>query len=349
VSAPDQGDDLGVPMLHRRFPELRDSLPHAVLSERPTPVRELGRLNRAAAGRAPLWIKDDGAYRSGGWGGNMVRKLEWLLPEAERRGAKTILTVGGLGTNWGLAAALYGRQRGLKTALALVDQPLDDHVRAQFGRLQRSGATIHRTHTKARTIAAAPGLYLRHFDGLTPPYLLPAGGSSPVGAIGYVEGALEIAGQVASGLIPEPAHVVTAAGSGGTAAGLAVGLRLAGLASTVVAVVVNDSLRLDRKTLTRLGERTEKLLRRRGATFREPKGAADLRIDSIDDWLGPGYGHPTAESQRALELAAESEGLTLDPVYTAKAMAATLALNAAGRFGDGPVLVLQTDGPRPGA
>ena len=339
-------DHLQAPLLHRRYPELRGGLPYAALSERPTPVRELAALNAAAAGRAPLWIKDDGAYGSGGWGGNKVRKLEWLLPEAERRGARTILTVGGLGTNWGLAAALYGRRRGLKTALALVDQPLDDHVRAQFDRLQRSGAAIHLTHTKARTIAAAPALYLRHFDGFTPPYLLPAGGSSPIGAIGYVEGALEIAAQVAAGEIAKPTHVVTAAGSGGTAAGLAVGLRLAGLTTTVVAVVVNDSLRLDRRALANLGRRTEKLLRGRGAVI--PAPAADLRIDSIDDWLGPGYGHPTPESERALALAGESEGLILDPVYTAKAMAATLALNAAGRFGDGPVLFLQTDGPRPG-
>ena len=345
----DDSDNLQAPLLHRRFPELRGSLPHAALSQRPTPVRELSRLNAAAAGRAPLWIKDDGAFGSGDWGGNKVRKLEWLLPEAERRGARTILTVGGLGTNWGLAAALYGRQRGLKTALMLVDQPLDEHVRAQYDRLRRSGATIHRTHTKARTIAAAPALYLRHFDGLSRPYLLPAGGSSPVGAIGYVEGALEIAAQVAAGAIPEPTHVVTAAGSGGTAAGLAVGLRLAGLSTTVVAVVVNDSLRLDGRALTRLGRRTEKLLRRRGAAIPEPGAAtqADLRIASIDDWLGSGYGHPTAESERALALTGESEGLTLDPVYTAKAMAATLALNSAGRFGDGPVLFLQTDGPRP--
>jgi D-cysteine desulfhydrase len=341
---------MSLPLLHQRFPELRDSLPHVALSARPTPVRELTDLTAAADGTAPLWIKDDGAYGSGGWGGNKVRKLEWLLPEAERRGAKTILTVGGLGTNWGLAAALYGRERGLRTALALVDQPLDEHVRAQFGRLQRSGATIHLTHTKARTIVAAPALWLRHFDGITPPYLLPAGGSSPVGALGYVEGALEIAEQVAAGAMPEPSHVVTAAGSGGTAAGLAVGLRLAGLASTVIAVVVNDSLRLDRRALTRLGRRTWKLLSRRGAAIPAPAAAAaDLRIDSVDGWLGPGYGHPTAESERALALAGESEALILDPVYTAKAMAATLALHAAGRFGDGPVLFLQTDGPRPGA
>ncbi len=238
------------PLLYDHLPELRETLPHLPLSERPTPVRELTEL---PDGTAPVWIKDDGAYGWGGWGGNKVRKLEWLLPDIQRSGSKTILTVGGLGTNWGLAASLYGRDQGLKTALALIDQPRDDHVRTQLERLKASGATIHFTHTKARTIAAAPYLMLRHADGLKLPYFLPAGGSSPLGAVGYVEAALEIAAQVASGELPEPSHVVTAVGSGGTAAGLAVGLRLAGLASIVVGIVVNDTLRLDREALQKTG------------------------------------------------------------------------------------------------
>ena len=217
-------------LLHERFPELRAALPHLALGERPTPVRRLPGLSE---GGAPVWLKDDGAFGAGGWGGNKVRKLEWILPEARRRGARTILTVGGLGTNWGLAAALYAREQGLHAALALVDQPLDDHVRAQLARLKRCGAALHFTHTKARTIAAVPWLVLRHARGGRPPYVLPAGGSSPVGTLGYVEGAFELAAQVQDGALPEPSHVVTALGSGGTAAGLALGLRLAGLRTRV--------------------------------------------------------------------------------------------------------------------
>ncbi len=331
----------GAPLLHRAVPELAETLPHLPLSRRPTPVRELAELN-AAGGGAPIWIKDDGAYGSGGWGGNKVRKLEWILPEAKRRGSKTLLTVGGLGTNWGLAAALYGRDQGLRTALALIDQPVDDHVRAQLARIHDSGAVVHRTHTKARTIALAPFLFLRHFDGIKPPYFLPAGGSSPIGALGYVEAALEIADQVAAGDLPEPSHVVTAVGSGGTAAGLAVGLRMAGLDTEVVGIVVNDSLPLDTRALTRLARRTESLLRKRGAQI--PK--RDLRIESSAEWLGSGYGHPTAASEAARSRCAELEALSLDPVYTAKAMSGLLAMNASGRFGARPVLFVHTDGPR---
>ncbi|TFE42916.1 pyridoxal-phosphate dependent enzyme [Streptomyces sp. ICN441] len=336
---------MNMPLLHRSFPEAAGALPRVPLGDGPTPVRVLSGLT----GRVPLWCKDESGYGSGGWGGNKVRKLEWILPDVLRRGVRTILTVGGTGTNWGLATALYARERGLRTAVALVDQPFDDHVRGQLERLRRSGATLHFTRTRARTIAAAPWLFLRHSAHGRPPYFLPAGGSSPVGTLGYVEAALELADQIAAGAVPEPSHVVTAVGSGGTAAGLALGLRLAGLERTrVVGVVVNDTLRLDARTVSALAARTGRLLRARGAKL--PGGVVapdDVRL--VRDWLGRGYGHPTPGALRARRLAADQAGLALEPVYTAKALGALLDMAADGRFGAGPVLFLQTHGPRDGA
>ncbi|HEX5909376.1 MAG TPA: pyridoxal-phosphate dependent enzyme [Thermoleophilaceae bacterium] len=323
------------PLLHQRHPELAATLPHVSLGTTPTPVRRLEALEPAGT---ELWIKDDGAFGDGGWGGNKVRKLEWILPEARRRGARTILTVGGLGTNWGLATALYGRDHGVATALLLVDQPVDDHVVAQQERLKASGATLHYTHTKARTVASLPLLMARHSAGGRPPYLQPAGGSSAVGALGYVEAAYEIAGQVEAGELPAPTHVVTTVGSGGTAAGLALGLALAGLDATVIGIVVNDGLRLDTPALTRLAGRTRRLLARRGAAVGDPR----LRLQSLDGWMGAGYGHPTAEATEAIADAAASEALTLDPVYTSKTMSAIRAMD----LGPGPVLYIHTDGPR---
>ncbi len=323
------------PHLHERFPALAASLPHLSLSARPTPVRELAGLG--------IWVKEDGAFGSGGWGGNKVRKLEWLLPDARRRGRRSILTFGGLGTNWGLATALYGREQGFETALALVDQPIDEHVEAQLGRLRASGARIHRTRTKARTVAALPWLLASGTRGGRPPYLLPAGGSSAVGVLGYVEAALEIAAQVEDGALPAPAWVVVPVGTGGTAAGLALGFQLAGLPTRVVGVVVNDQLRLDPPTLDRLARRTSALLARRGAPLgrdRLDPGAIELTRDQI----GAGYGHRTEAGEHATALAVE-DALALDPVYTAKAMAGLLALRDAGRL-DGPVLFIHTDGPR---
>ncbi|MBN1527895.1 MAG: pyridoxal-phosphate dependent enzyme [Thermoleophilaceae bacterium] len=324
-------------LLHERYPAVREGLPHLSLSDGPTPVRRLDGLS--ADGRAEVWVKDDGAFGSGPWGGNKVRKLEWLLPEARRRG-RTILTFGGLGTNWGLATALYGRDHGVRTALALVDQPVDEHVSAQLERLRASGATLHFTRTKRRTVLALPWLIARHR-----PYLVPAGGSSPLGMLGYVDASLELAAQVAAGELPEPSHAVVAIGSSGSAAGLALGLRLAGLGTRVVGVPVTRDLRADPASVARLAGRAAKLLRSRGARLEAPPPtAADVTI--LDGWIGAGYGHPTPEGEAAAAAARERDALALDPVYTAKAVAALRAANAAGELGRGTVLYVHTDGPR---
>jgi D-cysteine desulfhydrase len=156
-----------------------------------------------------------------------------------------------------------------------------------------------------------------------------------------VEAALELAAQVEQGDLPEPTHVVVALGSGGTAAGLLLGLRLAGLRSRVVGVVVNDTLRLDPPVLARLARRSLSLLRRRGARIPGPgPGPDDLTVTR--EFLGAGYGHATPESREVLA----SADLELDPVYTAKAMAGLVGMARNGRLGDGPVLFLNTHGPR---
>jgi D-cysteine desulfhydrase len=328
-------------LLHERFPGLR--IPHVRLGRSPSPVR---RLEALAPGPGPeVWLKDDGAYGAP-HGGNKVRKLEWILPDVEARGRDTIVTVGGLATNHGLATAVWGRRRGLRTALALVDQPQDEHVRAQVARIRESGARVYRTRGTYRTYLAAPWILLRHTSlrERRRPYFLTVGGSSPLGCLGYVEAALELAQQVGTGELPEPSHVVVALGSGGTAAGLVAGLRIAGLRSRVVGVVVNDRTPVDARTVVRLANRTLALLRKRGADADvTPVLPGDL--DSERAWLGAGYGHRTEAAEHARDLARRREGLELDPVYTAKAVAALMDLRERGAFGAGPVLYWHTYGP----
>ncbi|MEA2125725.1 MAG: D-cysteine desulfhydrase [Solirubrobacteraceae bacterium] len=287
----------------------------------PTPVRAV---------RSGLWLKADGEFGSGGWGGNKVRKLEWLLGEAQARGRKRILTFGGRGTNWGLATALYARSLDIETILALVDQPMDDRVIAQFERLRNSGARIHLTRSPWRTRLALPRLWLRHGR----PWVLPAGGSTPVGAVGYVEAGLEIGAQVQAGVLPEPDRVVVAVGSGATLAGLVIGLQAAGLRSRVLGVVVNDQLPLGAGRLAKLAQACAELLGKRGADL-GPLDLGEGAFDLTRDYLGDGYGHPTEAGAEAVR----ATGLDLDPIYTAKAMAAALAL-------PGPTLFIHTDGPR---
>jgi D-cysteine desulfhydrase len=276
-------------------------------------------------GDGELWLKDDGQFGEE-WGGNKPRKLEWVLPDVRRRARRTIVTVGATGTNHGLATALNARAIGIETVLVLVDQPWDEHVSRQLERIEASGARVYRTRSVARTVALLPLILARHADWrrLRAPYFLTVGGSSPLGAVAYVDAALELADQVSAGELPAPDQVVVPLGSGGTAAGLVLGLAVAGLDTRVVAVQVNHRAALDANRIRRLAQRTRRLLERRGVQL--PRRLAEVRVE--ERWLGGGYGHPTEEAQHAIELAREREGLRLDPVYTGKAMAALLELRA---------------------
>jgi D-cysteine desulfhydrase len=305
-------------------------LGHVALGSRPTPVRPLG-LDLGVE----TWVKDESVFGDGAWGGNKVRKLEWIIPEAQRREARALFTVGGIGTHWGLACALYAGREGLRTVLGLVDQPVDDHVREQLARLEASGARIHRYPSTLRLRLAAPYLLARYR-----PWYLPAGGSNAFGALGYVDAALEIAGQVAAGDLPAPRTLVVPVGSGGTVVGLTIGLRMAGLDTHVLGVVVNDMIRLDASAMARLARRTSGLLRERGLADVPEIGVGDF--DLRTDWLGATYGDPTPASLAEVG-AARAEGLVLEPVYTGKALAAVRAL---GRDLPGPLLWLNTHGPR---
>ena len=140
-------------------------------------------MRRLTGLRDGLWLKDESPFGTA-WGGNKVRKLEWTLPDAKRRGKRTVLTFGALATNHGLATALYAREQGLRCALALVDQPVDDHVRAQLERLRASGATLHFTHTRRAPWPRRRGCW----RATACPTCCRRGGSSPVGALGLRRG-----------------------------------------------------------------------------------------------------------------------------------------------------------------
>ena len=312
-------------------------LPRLRLGEAPTPVRrlELGE-------GADLWLKDDGAFAP--HGGNKARKLEWLLADARRRGARIVITGGAIATNHGLAVARYAADLGMRPVLILVPQPEDDHVRAQLAAIQETGAEIHFAGGLLRGLAAGLRELASHAaSDPAPPYFMPPGGSTPRGCAGYVCAGLELGRQVRDGELPEPERLVVAAGTGGTAAGLLLGMRLAGLRTRLVAVLVNDITPVKAKTIARLANRTAMFLRRGGAQVPAfACGAGDL--DLPRQWLGDGNGHPTPEGAAAIERFAAA-GVRLEPVYTAKAAAAALALRS--ERDAGPLLYWQTYGPAP--
>ena len=184
------------------------------LGHGPTPVRELTGLG-AERGRAPIWIKDDGAYSE--FGGNKARKLEWLLAAAVRRRKRTVLTGGALGTNHGLATARFAGRLGMRTVLVLVPQPDSEHVRRQLQLIRDTGAEVHIARGVRRSYLLGAALLVgRTSPPLNPPYFVRPGGSVPLGCVGYVEAAGELRDQIdgggAAGAVPRDRRRWEAAG-----------------------------------------------------------------------------------------------------------------------------------------
>jgi D-cysteine desulfhydrase len=310
--------------LVRRFPGLA-RVPRHALTALPTPVQPLIRLGRRR-GLAALWIKRDDVCGPL-YGGNKPRKLEWLLGAVRQRGRGGVITFGGIGTHHGLATAICARDAGLRTVLVLLPQPVTDHVRHCLLLDHAAGAELHLASSVAGVVARALRLCaVARLQG-RPLAIIPAGGTSALGIIGYVDAACELAEQVRAGAMPEPDAIFVPLGSGGTVAGLALGCRLAGLRSRVVGVLVTDILPPSPARLVRLARAALHRLQR--ASSEVP--AVTLNADDVvivRDYLGAGYGSPTDAGLAAQELLLEEEGIALETTYTAKCMAALLDLAA---------------------
>jgi D-cysteine desulfhydrase len=325
--------------LERAFPALAGRLPLAPCTTLPTAVHRLEALGRAR-GTARLWVKRDD--RSGAlYGGNKPRKLELILGDARRRGARTLLTFGAIGTHHGLATAILARTAGMRTVLVLLPQPLTPAVRRNLLLLHAYGAELHLAPSVPRVAATAAGLLAAGIAGGDRPRVVATGGSSVLGTLGFVGAGLELAEQVRAGELPAPDTIVVPLGSGGTAAGLAVGLRLGGLRSRVLAVLVTDVLAPSARRLQRLAGGALAVLRRLDATVPAVTlTGADLLIET--GFVGRGYGAVSAEAEAARRLMAETEGIALETTYTAKALAALLAAAAAPPYREQTLLFWNT-------
>lgn len=323
------------PALLRAYPGLRARLPRHAAIPGATPVEPL-RLPGAPEGC--VWIKRD--ERSCAlYGGNKPRKLEWILGHALARGSRRLVTAGGLGTHHGLATAILGRDAGLATTLVLVRQPITPAVRralalqAAWGARQVYGANVPGAALAMLRVLGASALRGER------PYLVATGGSSARGSVGFVSAGLELADQVREGRLPAPARLYVPVGTGGTLAGLVAGLRLGGLGTRVVGVLVTDILPPSAARLAAQARAALRFLHRLDPGVRLPAvGARDF--DLVRDELGPGYGAATPAALRAVRIAAEA-GLALETTYTGKCLAALLA-RLPGASPDAPILFWNT-------
>jgi D-cysteine desulfhydrase len=316
-----------------RFPAL-GALPRVPFVELPTPVVAL-RPDGVPDGA--LWVKrDDRSCPL--YGGNKPRKLEFVIGAAAAHGSRRLVTTGGIGTHHGLATTILGRTQGMATTLVLVPQPPTAHVRAQLDAMLAFGADIRFARGVAGAAAGVLAALARATLRRERPSLVPTGGSSALGDVGFVSAAVELADQVAAGALPAPREIYAAVGSGGTLAGLALGARLAGLSARCVGVLVTDILPPSRERLARLARATLRRLRRADPSVPEVAiGPEDFELTTAQ--LGAGYGAPTPAGREAAAACAPT--LALDEVYTAKCMAEVLARLRDGRA-RAPVLFWNT-------
>nr|WP_158886791.1 D-cysteine desulfhydrase family protein [Amycolatopsis anabasis] len=314
-----------------------DRFPRAALGRWPTPLEDAPRLSEALG--VPVLLKRDDVNGLGA-GGNKLRKLEFLLGRALADGADTVITFGALQTNHGRQTAAACAKLGLRCELVLTAKvPRDGEAYERSGNIALDhlfGARVHvcadaeetaRTYQGLLDEAAAEGRKVATF---------PVGGSDATGVLGYVAAAGELAGQLAGNGLGT-ARIVAAHGSGGTAAGLALGTELLGLPVRVDLACVGHPADESAETLHRLAGAAAALL-----------GADQPALDHVritDRTLGEGYGLPTGEMWQALRLFARTEGVVLDPVYTGKAAAALVDWAERGDLGSGePVVFVHTGG-----
>lgn len=308
--------------LFEHYPRIRDKIPYVSLAKIPTPVEKLSRLGRDI-GLDHLYIKRDDL--SGNiYGGNKIRKLEFILGHALRTSAKEVFAFGFAGSNFTLSTAVCAKQLGLKSISMLMPQYNALYVRRNLLLSYYYGAELHQyRNTISLKIGTAYQLCRHKLKYGSFPQIIPFGGTSTLGTIGFVNAAFELREQIAEGQIPEPDCIYVAMGTVGTVVGLKLGLKAAGIKSRVIPIRIIDEKYVDEKTLIDQFSETVSFLYSLDPSFpRVELSTKDMGI--VDRFLGKGYACFTRQGMEALTRMEKSEGIKLDGSYTGKAMAALI-------------------------
>jgi D-cysteine desulfhydrase len=304
-----------------------------------TPLEKLAHLTRALDG-PDLYIKRDDLLGLAG-GGNKTRKLEFLVADALAKGCDTLITVGAVQSNHCRLTLAAAVKEGMKCRLLLEERVPGSYKPDASGnnflyrllgveqvKVVKVGVDLNAEMQKMADEVAALGRKA---------YVIPGGGSTPIGALGYVSCAEEILAQTFQmGLRLD--HIVVASGSTGTHGGLLAGL--VGNNSHIPVTGINV-----RRTREEQEPNVHKLAQETAAMLGIPGGVPREAVTALGDWVGPGYSLPTPEMIETVKMVARLEGILLDPVYTGKAMAGLIALVRQGRFKKGEnVLFLHTGG-----
>lgn len=293
------------PLLFEEYPNLEGNVPWIKLVPSQTPVRELTKLEEKF-GVNSGWVKCDDVS-SPLYGGNKSRKMEFIYAEALNHNYKKILTAGTIGSNQCVANAIFCEQLKLKPIAFMIDQPVTSFVRDNLLLDVYYKNEIYYSQEK-----------IPKGDDI---YYMTLGGSTPLGTLGYVDAALELKNQVNNGEIPEPDYIFIPTASSGTAAGLTLGVKIAGLKTHIVAVQVSFSSISNFKVMRRLSNKTKKYIATYDNTIPD---MSYEHLHYIEDYYGGEYGLPTPEGIEAIKLLNTEEGISLEPTYSGKTFAALL-------------------------
>ena len=319
------------------MPDWPDALPRYRVLDAPSPFHALPRFAAALGDRTSIWIKREDLLPIG-LGGNKLRNLEFLVGAAVAEGADTLVTTGRRWSNHARLTAAVGARAGLAVHLVLSGPPSDPPTPGI--RLDELlGATVHLTATedRAERVSLQESVVAELRAGGARPYVIGLGGSGPLGATGQVLAGWELFAQARGAGITVDRIVVPSA-TGGTQAGLMVAAAGQRPAPRVIGVIVA-------KPADELGPAVTAM-----AEALAPDAGVTLAPDAValdESEFGPGYGHPTAAADAAAALLARTEGLFVDPIYTAKALASLVATIRSGAA-DGETLVFWHAGGLPG-
>ena len=302
-----------------------DSFNRVSLGVFPTPIQRLDNLSRLL--NTNVYVKRDDLTGLG-LGGNKVRKLQFLLAEAQALGAQVVFTTGGAQSNHAMLTAAAAGKLGMRAILILKKRGVTACLGNQLLEKLMGTEVVFMDTDDYADIYAEMDRVGRELG--VPYYKIPCGGSNALGTLGYVDCAREIAAQ---GIRFD--HIVCAEGSGGTMAGMALGAKLF-LPGTRVHGMMVDTDPFD--------EITPRLMREAAALLETDAAVSNDDFD-LRDQCGPGYAIPSEAGNAAVSLMAEKEGLFLDPVYTGKAFAGLVDMAKEGAFRpDENVLFIHTGG-----
>ena len=318
---------------------LREALarvPSLPLAPHPTPVEPLMRLAAIIGGGPRLYVKRDDAIAFG-FGGNKVRKLAFVVGRAQADGADTLITAGGVQSNHARVTAAVAAKLGLRAVLVANGKPPD---RPTANALLDSllGAEVVYVALRDDRAPMMKSIAERLRAEGRRPFEIPIGASTALGALGYVQAILELLDQM-----PPPDVIVHSTSSGGTQAGLVAACRLLHLPTRIVGVSADDPAASIQAHVRVVVDGIGKLL---GADDGALARGTAIEID--DQFVGDGYGRPTPASREAIEIAARTEALFLDPTYTAKAMAALIAYVRQQRIKEGQTVLFWHTGGQVG-